>query len=566
MAIHYKGIPVSDGIAIGPVLKVEKPDVTPSDYAIQSVQEEKDKYKKALETSEQELQAMIAKVDGEKKEILEAHMSILLDPTLEMSVMEIIDSTQCNIEQALQQTTDGINAQFLAMDDEYMRERAADLQDESMRIMRHLKGVSLVDLSDLSSQVVIIAIDLTPSDTATMDLDNVLGFATDLGGRTSHTAIMARNMGTPAVVGCIDVFANVQPNDIVILDGQSGDIFVNPEEATIQEYKQKQEQFIAHKKRLEDLLSEQAITKDGHPVELACNIGSEKEVQRVLDTQADGVGLFRTEFLYMESTHFPTEEEQYEVYKKVAERLQGKPVIIRTMDIGGDKSLPYFTFPEEMNPFLGYRAVRMCLDKQEIFKVQLRAILRASAFGKIRIMFPFIISLDELQTCKALVKECQGELRAEAIAFDEKIEIGIMVETPASVVLADVFAKHVDFFSIGTNDLTQYTLAVDRGNELIQEMYDPFHPAVLRSIQRVIEASHKEGKWTGMCGEFAGEKKATKLLLGMGLDEFSMSASSILEVKATICESDFSQAQEIAQHVMTLGTAKEIMDYLEQNA
>lgn len=564
MTKNYQGTPVSTGIAIGKILKLEKADLTPETSAPKSADEEKGIYKTALENSTKELEDMLKRVDGEKKDILEAHLSILTDPMLEEIVFSKIDSGNQNVEQALQVATDELSAQFLALDDEYMRERAADIQDESARIMRHIKGCELIDLSNLEEEVVVIARDLTPSDTATMDLEKVLGFATDLGGRTSHTAIMARNMGVPAVVACIDIFEKVSGGELAILDGESGKIVILPNEEQLAEYKQKQQDLINHRKKLQELLSQPTITQDGHQVELACNIGNDKESAAAIGRGAESVGLFRTEFLYMESTHFPTEEEQFEIYKCVAQQWQGKPVIIRTLDIGGDKSLSYFSFPEEMNPFLGYRAVRLCLDKPDIFKVQLRSILRASAFGKIRIMFPFIISVNEWTACIQVLEECKEELKSESIAFDEQIEVGIMVETPASVVMADILAKHVDFFSIGTNDLTQYTLAVDRGNELIQEMYNPFHPAVLRSIRRVIDASHAAGKWTGMCGEFAGEKSAVKLLLGMGLDEFSMSISSVLEAKAIVCETNYVEAQQLADQVMNMETTEEIMQLLDQ--
>ena len=563
MSVKYQGTPVSDGIAIGNVLKLEKPNLTPEDYAVADGQAdaEKEEFYKAIKTSKSELEGFIARVDGEKKEILTAHLSILEDPFLESLIMGKIDQGM-NVQKALQEATDEISAQFMAIDDEYMRERAADLQDESARIMRHLKGCELIDLSNLEKEVVVIAKDLTPSDTATMDLEKVLGFATDLGGRTSHTAIMARNMGVPAVVGCMDIFDKIEAGASIILDGSSGDIFVDPDTTQTTDYQKKQQAFADHKKQLEGLLCEPAETKDGHRVELACNIGSDKEAVVALEKGAEAIGLFRTEFLYMESSDFPTEEEQFKAYKSVAETMKGHPVIIRTLDIGGDKALSYYTFPEELNPFLGYRAIRLTLDMEDQFKVQLRAILRASAFGKIRIMFPMVISLNEFQKCKSLLQKCMDELRKEGVAFDEKMEIGIMIETPASVWMADVLAKYVDFFSIGTNDLTQYTLAVDRGNEWIQKLYDSFHPAVLRSIQHVIASAHKEGKWVGMCGEFAGEKLATTLLLGMGLDEFSMSASSILEIKSIIHNTTWSEAKAIAQHVTTLETTEQIREYL----
>lgn len=568
MSEVLRGVAVSSGYAIGTVLKLDKAeliaDTTP--ITADQVEAEKKRFSDAITEALSQYKAMIAEAnDPEKTGIFEAHMGILEDPALlDMTNQHIEDLD--NAENALSKALEEISAMFSALDDEYLKERVADYRDVCGRLMHILKNVPMVSLANLSSNVVVIAKDLAPSDTATMDIAHVLGFATDLGGRTSHTAIMARNMEIPAVVGTSNVTEKLTNGDLVIVDGCTGDVILRPDEETITEYKAKQAADIQEKKDLEALRALPAVTTDGHHVELAANVGSVAETEIAVDKGADAIGLFRTEFLYMDNTHFPTEEEQFAAYKNTAEAMKGKPVIIRTLDIGGDKSLSYYTFPEEENPFLGWRAIRLCLDRTDIFKTQLRAILRASAFGKIRIMYPMIISVTEVQRANALLDECKKELTAEGQAFDANIETGIMVETPAAAVTADVLAKYVDFFSIGTNDLTQYTLAVDRGNEKIQSLYNSYHPAVLRNIKMVIDASHKEGKWTGMCGEFAGETKATKMLLGMGLDEFSMSASSIARVKKIVRATTFNESQHVAAKALSLETPEDVEAYLDSIA
>lgn len=568
MSEILKGVAVSSGYAIGTVLKLEKAELIPSDNAITAdqVDAEKKRFSDAITEALSQYKTMIDEAnDPEKTGIFEAHMGILEDPALLDMTTTHIEGLE-NAEQALSGALEEISAMFSALDDEYLKERVADYRDVCGRLMHILKGVPLVSLANLSDNVVVIAKDLAPSDTATMDIRHVLGFATDLGGRTSHTAIMARNMEIPAVVGAGNITEKLKNGDMVIVDGSDGDVILCPDEDTIAHYKAKQEAFIQEKKDLEALRGLPAMTTDNHHVELAANVGSVAETEVAVDKGADAIGLFRTEFLYMDNTHFPTEEEQFAAYKNTAVAMEGKPVIIRTLDIGGDKSLSYYKFPVEENPFLGWRAIRLCLDRTDIFKTQLRAILRASAFGKIRIMYPMIISVTEVKKANALLEECKNELRAEGQAFDEKIETGIMVETPAAALTADILAKYVDFFSIGTNDLTQYTLAVDRGNEKIQNLYNTYHPGVLRNIKMVIDASHKEGKWTGMCGEFAGETKATKMLLGMGLDEFSMSASSIARVKKIVRGATFAEAQKVAAKALSLETPEEVESYLDSIA
>ena len=423
---------------------------------------------------------------------------------------------------------------FEAMDDDYMRERAADIKDVAGRILANLKGYSIDILTNLPENTIVVASDLTPSDTAGLDKDKVIAFLTNIGGKTSHTAIMARTLEIPSVVGLNDITTLVKNGDTVIVDGNEGFVFINPNEAKIKEYLDKKLDFENEKIELLKLKNIKTVTRSGKRVEVAGNIGNPKDVIKVIQNGGEGIGLFRTEFLYMDRDTMPTEEEQFTAYKYVAEMMKDKPVVIRTLDIGGDKKLSYLPMPEEMNPFLGYRAIRICLDRTDIFKDQLRALLRASAFGNIKIMFPMISSLDEFVKSKAHVKECMEELKAKGITFNENLEIGIMIEIPAAAIMADELAKHVDFFSIGTNDLIQYTLAADRMNEKVAYLYNPMHPAVLRLIKITIDAAHKEGKWCGMCGEMAGDETAIETLLEYGLDEFSMSASSILEAKKII--------------------------------
>ena len=424
---------------------------------------------------------------------------------------------------------------FESMDNEYMRERAADIKDVTNRVLRHILGIKVVDLSALSEEVILIAHDLTPSDTATMNKNMVLGFLTDIGGRTSHTAIMARTLEIAAVVGLNDATEKIKDGDFVVFNGETGEVIVNPDKETINKYSQLKAKFDEEKEALKQLIGKASTTLDERHVELAGNIGSPNDLEGLLKNDAEGVGLYRTEFLYMDKEDdFPTEDEQYEAYKAVLEGMNGKPIVIRTLDIGGDKELKYFKMDEEMNPFLGYRAIRLCLDRTDIFKTQLRALYRASVHGKLRIMFPMISSLEELLKAKEILKEVLAEMDAEGIAYSNDVEVGMMIEIPSAAVISDILAKHVDFFSIGTNDLIQYTCAVDRMNQKISYLYNQFNPAVLRLIKMVIDNAHKEGKWVGMCGEAAGDQRMIPILLGMGLDEFSMSPISILPARKFI--------------------------------
>lgn len=567
---ELKGIAVSPGIAIGKVLMLQKEAYTIDMTTIEdtAVEQEIEAVKSAIAKSKAQIQgiyeAAVEKLGAEKAAIFVAHIDILEDPAMMEGIMEKVRSEKKNAAWAFDETVKEFCAMFDAIDDEYLRERASDLRDVGDRAVRNILGMRIVDLSHLEEPVVIVVNDLMPSDTASMDIKKVLGFVTEVGGRTSHSSIMARSLEIPAVVGTTGILENAKQGDIIILDGLAGDVFLNADAETTNLYTQKQQAYLDEREKLAQLRDIPAVTTDGRHIEMCANIGNAKDAEGAQKNGAEGIGLYRTEFLYMDNKQFPTEEEQFEAYKEVCEKMEGKPVIIRTLDIGGDKELPYFDFPKELNPFLGWRAIRIYLDREDLFKTQLRAILRASAFGKIRIMFPMIISVDEFRRAKALLEVCKQELRQEGVSFDDAIETGIMVETPAAVLLAEQFAKEVDFFSIGTNDLTQYVLAVDRGNEKIAHLYNSFHPAVIHAIKMVIDASHKEGKWTGMCGEFAGEKEATTLLLGMGLDEFSMSAISIPVIKDYICKLSFEEAQKVAEEALSKTTADEVAEVLRQ--
>ncbi|MDR2940607.1 MAG: phosphoenolpyruvate--protein phosphotransferase [Clostridiales bacterium] len=565
--LNFKGIGVSPGIAMGHVLLIEKKDITIPKHLITDEEAvmEIEKFEAAKKGSMSQVEKIIEKtkatMGADKAGIFESQLEIINDPMFNDSVLDKVRNSKNNILHALEQARDEFVAIFESMDDEYFRERTADVKDVVNRVINNALGINQNYFDNLDKDVIVVANDLTPSDTASMDFNYVLGFATEIGGRTSHSSIMARSLEIPAVVGIGKSLFECRHDDYIILDGEAGLLFVNPDEAIINEYKMKKEQFLAEKAILAELKELPAKTTDGKVVELCANIGGASDLKGAFNNGAEGVGLFRTEFLYMNNTNFPSEDEQFNVYKEVASQIN---VIIRTLDIGGDKDLPYYEFEKEMNPFLGWRALRICLDKTEIFKTQLRAILRASAFGKIRIMYPMIISLEELRKANSILAECKKELSDEGTAYDEKIEAGIMVETPAAAIMADLFIKEADFFSIGTNDLTQYLLAVDRGNEKVSKLYNTFNPAVLRAIKNIIDASHKEGKWTGMCGEFAGEKKAAVLLLGMGLDEFSMSAISIPSIKKIIRGISFESAKEIAENTLKLSTAEEVEKYLSE--
>lgn len=533
-----KGIAASKGYAIGKVLIKVDLDLTVEAKTVNDTEVEVNKLKAALEASKAQLEKIKDKahleLGADKAAVFESHIMLLEDPEFVGAVENVINESKLNAEKALQDTVDSFLAIFEAMDDEYMRERAADIRDVGRRILTNLKGYSTEGLMITDKDTIVVAHDLTPSDTAQLDREKVTAFLTNIGGRTSHSAIMARTLEIPAVVGMGDITAQVKNGDTVIVDGFSGAVIINPSKEQKEEYMEKKVAFDKEKEELKKLIAVETKTLAGKRIEVCGNIGKPEDVHKVLENGGEGIGLFRTEFLYMDRNNMPSEEEQFEAYKYVAEKMEGKPVVIRTLDIGGDKKLSYLPLPEEMNPFLGYRAIRICLDRVDIFKIQLRALLRASAFGNIKIMFPMIASLEEFLQAKEILGQCMEELKAEGKAFNEKLETGIMVEIPAAAVMAHELAVHVDFFSIGTNDLIQYTLAADRMSEKVSYLYNPMHPAVLRLIKMTIDGAHSAGKWCGMCGEMAGDENAIGTLVEYGLDEFSMSASSILKAKQLI--------------------------------
>ncbi|MCC0650759.1 phosphoenolpyruvate--protein phosphotransferase [Clostridioides sp. ZZV15-6598] len=565
--MSYKGIGASPGIALGKALVVEHSELVIEKKSIDNVEAEVAKLENAVVVSKEELIKVKEKASQElgeeEAEIFEAHLLVLEDPELIGSAIDKIKTENVNAEYALNEIKEMFVSMFESMDNEYMKERAADIKDVTNRILRHILGIKVVDLSALSEEVILIAHDLTPSDTATMNKKMVLGFLTDIGGRTSHTAIMSRTLEIAAIVGLSDITSNVKDGDFVVFNGDTGEVIVNPDEDTINKYTELKAKYEEEREALQLLKGKPSVTLDGKHVELAGNIGTPNDIEGLIKNDAEGVGLYRTEFLYMDRDSFPTEEIQYEAYKAVLEGMKGKPIVIRTLDIGGDKELSYLTMEPEMNPFLGYRAIRLCLDRTDIFKTQLRALYRASVHGRLRIMFPMISSLEELLQAKEVVKEVLAELDSEGIAYAKDVEIGMMIEVPSAAVISDVLAKHVDFFSIGTNDLIQYTCAVDRMNQKISYLYNQFNPAVLRLIKTVIDNAHKEGKWAGMCGESAGDQKMIPILLGMGLDEFSMSPISILPARKLITSVKEADMKKLADEVLNMGTAEEIKRYIE---
>jgi phosphotransferase system enzyme I (PtsI) len=565
-----KGIGASPGIAIAQAFVLKHEEVVVDTSNVEDVQSELQKLKEAVDKSREQLKVIqekaVLELGEEEARIFSAHLMVLDDPEYVGQIEETIKSQKITADNGIKQITDQFVAIFESMDDEYMKERAADIKDVGGRLMRNALGLKEQDLSLINEDTVVIAYDLTPSDTATMNKEKVLGFATDIGGRTSHTAIMARSLEIPAVLGLKSITQEVKDKDLVIVDGIEGVVIVNPDEKTQKEYLDKKAEYEAFIRELAELKDLPAKTLDGHEVELVGNIGTPKDVEGVLRNGGSGVGLYRTEFLYMDSDMMPDEEKQYKAYKEVFESMGDHPVIIRTLDIGGDKNLPYLQLDEEMNPFLGLRAVRLCFVEKELFKTQLRAILRASAFGNAHIMFPMISNVQEVRQAKAILEECKQELREEKISFDENIKVGIMVEIPSAAVTADIIASEVDFFSIGTNDLCQYTLAVDRMNETVSYLYQPLSPAILRLVKMVIDASHNAGggKFTGMCGELAGDPHAALILLGLGLDEFSMSASSVPQIKKIIRSVNKKDAEIIAEKALKLSTEEEVKAMVDE--
>lgn len=562
------GIAASDGIAIAKAYRFVQPDLTFAKTTVHDIEAEQKRLAAALAKAEQELivirQQTLEKFSAEEAAIFEAHLLVIHDPELIGPINQKIADEAVNAEYALHEVTSMFVALFEGMDDEYMSARASDIKDVTNRILAHLLGVHIPNPSNINEQVIIVANDLTPSETAQLDRNYVLGFITDIGGRTSHSAIMARSLEIPAVVGAGVATTTIQDGDTIIVDGLTGQVLVNPSADVIADYQEKAQKYQVQQAEWSTLVNEQTVSKDGVHVELAANIGSPNDLDGVLRHGAEGIGLYRTEFLYMGRENLPSEEEQFTAYKTVLEGMKGKPVVIRTLDIGGDKHLPYLPLQEEMNPFLGHRAIRLCLDQQELFRTQLRALLRASVYGNLKIMFPMIATIQEFRAAKAILLEEKEKLIARGIAVGSSIEVGMMVEIPSTAVMADIFAKEVDFFSIGTNDLIQYTMAADRMNEKVSYLYQPYNPAILRLIQMVIKAAHQEQKWVGMCGEMAGDEHAVPLLLGLGLDEFSMSATSILKTRALLKQLSVPEMQTLATEALQLATAEEVLEKVKQ--
>ena len=570
------GIPASPGIVFGKalVLKEEKIVLDMQKIKDSQVDEEIARFYAGREAAVEQLNSIKERayqsLGEEKAAIFEGHLMILEDEELEEEIIDYLRSNHVNAAVAANVVIDQQVAILSEIDDEYLKERAGDIRDIGNRLIKNILGMHIVDLGEINEEAILVAYDLTPSETAQLNLDKVLGFVTDIGGRTSHTSIMARSLELPAIVGTNNVTELVNTGDFLILDALNNVVYVNPSQEDIQRLKALQAKLADEKAELAKLKDLPALTLDGHRVDVVANIGTIRDIEGAERNGAEGVGLYRTEFLFMDRDQLPTEEEQFIAYKDVVEAMNGNLVILRTMDIGGDKELPYLDLPKEMNPFLGWRAIRIALDRREILNAQLRAVLRASAYGRLAVMFPMIISVEEIRELKSVIEELKVELRNEGKDFDENVQIGVMVETPSAAVNAKFLAKEVDFFSIGTNDLTQYTLAVDRGNELISHLYNPMSPSVLSLIKQVIDASHAEGKWTGMCGELAGDERATVLLLGMGLDEFSMSAISVPRIKKLIRNVNYQDAKLLAEKALQQPTAAEIerlvIDFLAEKA
>ncbi len=565
----YKGTGASAGIGIGKVVIVEEKELVIKRENITDAAAEIQRFKGALETSMKQTEALAADLAqrvGEKEaEILNGHIMLLSDPMLTGEIEAMITNDSVNSEFAIETVCTNYANVFASMGDELMQQRATDMKDIKTRMQKVLLGVESVDIAALPEGSIILAKDLTPSMTAGINPANVTGIVTELGGRTSHSAILARALEIPAVVALTGILNEVKNGDVLVLDGTDGTVLVNPEDSILAEYQGKRAAFLKEKKELEQYIGRPSVTKDGVHVEVVANIGKPEDVDKVLQYDGEGVGLFRTEFLFMDRDAMPTEEEQFEAYKKVAIAMNGKPVIIRTLDIGGDKEILYMGLEKDENPFLGYRAVRFCLDrKDDVYRPQLRALLRASAFGNIKIMIPLVTCIDEYRQVKALVEEIKQELTDKGFAFNKDIPLGIMVETAAASLIADIFAKEVDFFSIGTNDLTQYTMSVDRGNDKISYLYSTFNPAVLRSIKRIITCAREEGIMVGMCGEAASDPMMIPLLLAFGLNEFSMSPSAILRARKMITEYSTEELQAVADQAMGFATTAEVENFMRE--
>lgn len=561
----FKGIGASNGISYAKafVLKDNTPEIVKTE--ITDVEAEIKKYNDAVAVASEQIaklkEGAIVKLGVEKAAVFDAHIGILMDPEMANQVKAKIEGEKVNASYALSEVAGTFKEMFASMDDSYMQERAADVADVTSRMIKLIEGVEIKDLTLIDEEVVILAHDLTPSETSQLNDKFVKGFITEIGGRTSHSAIMARSLEIPAIVGCGESVFQVKEGIKVLMDGNSGEVLINPAEEVVTEFNERAEKLAKAKEAELAFKDKESTSKDGWHTEVAANIGSPNDIQSVLDNGADGVGLFRSEFLYMDADNWPTEDEQFEAYKKVLESLD-KRVVIRTLDIGGDKKLNYYKFPYEMNPFLGYRAVRLQLDKLEIFNTQIRALLRASAFGKLAVNVPMVSTIDEVKAVRARFKKVESELKAEGHEI-RKYELGIMVEVPSTVELADKFAKYADFFSVGTNDLIQYTFAADRMSDKVSYLYQPFNPAILRKLKTVIDASHAAGKWTAICGEMAGEPKLAPIFVGMGLDEFSMSATSVLQIRRLISEINKSEAEELVTKALDAETQEEVIELID---
>ena len=561
-----RGIGASSGIAIGKVFLYDPKRAVAQKRAIADADSEIERLNAARDEAKSQIKSLHAKaletIGQQEAMIFEAHLALTDDPVLFKNAVQIITTQNVNAEWALNEAIDKFIRMFEALDNKYIAERAVDLKDIRSRMLDILMDVKTQDISHIDELSIIVALDLLPSDTAKIDKGKVLGFVTELGAKLSHTAIIARSLEIPAVVGLSGAMANVKQGDLIILDGDTGEVILNPDKSTIDIYEKKKQEYFYFKNELKVFKGKPSMTKDGKRVHILANIGTPKDVDSCIENDAEGIGLFRTEFLYMDRQDIPSEDEQFEAYKEVVSRMQGKPVIIRTLDVGGDKDIPYLGLSKEDNPFLGYRAIRYCIDRQDIFKAQLRAILRASAYGHVKIMFPMIATLTELRRAKIILNEVRHDLKLENIAFDEKMEIGIMVEIPACAIAADLFAKESDFFSIGTNDLIQYTMAVDRGNSKVSALYSHFNPSVLRLVKYVIDSAHKNGIPVGMCGEAASDPALIPALVGMGLDDFSMNPSSVLRARSVVGKTTKDQAAKIAESLLSMATAEEVEEYL----
>lgn len=566
--MKLKGIGASRGIAIAKVFELKHYEINIEKKHISDIEAEIKKLDNAINLAVEQIKKIkevaSKNLDAEHAAVFDAHIQVATDPSMKEEFQQMIQTEKVIAEFSVDQISKKYIDMFASMDDEYMKERAADINDVCQKIIFNLLGIVKEDLTTINEEVIIVGVDLTPSETSQLNKKYIKGFATDIGGRTSHSAIMARSLEIPAVLGLGNITNEVKTGDILAINGNTGDVYINPSNEIIKKLKEEIKKEEELKKILETFKNKPSISKDGHKIEIAGNIGSPQDTIGVLNANGDAIGLFRSEFLYMDSNDWPSEEEQFNGYKKVLEDMKGKKVIIRTLDIGGDKTLKYFTFPEEMNPFLGYRAIRFCLDRKDVFKTQLRALIRASEFGKLGIMFPMIATVDEFKNARKFFDEVYKEVKKEYPNVSDNIEVGMMVEIPAAAVNAENFCKYADFVSIGTNDLIQYTMAADRMSEKVTYLYQPLNPSILRLIKLTIDGAHKQGKWAGMCGEMAGDLQAIPILLGLGLDEFSMSATSILPAKELISRINFKDAQEIAQKCLQADNEEEVLSIIEK--